>query len=77
MLKSSERFSAFHKIKNVIKRVITHKERIFKYRLNKSFMISPLVDAQDVMRNCISMHFFIKVSSGFASRLCFLFEWYN
>lgn len=37
MLKGSERFSAFHKIKDVIKRVTTHKERIFKYRLNKNF----------------------------------------
>jgi hypothetical protein len=77
MLKSSERFSAFRKIKDVIKRVITHKESIFKYRLNKTFHVSPLVDAQDVMRNCICMHFVIKVSSGFASRLCFLFERYN
>jgi len=36
-LKNSERFSAFHKIKVEIKRVTTHKERIFKYRLNKKF----------------------------------------
>jgi len=37
VLKGSERFSAFHKIKDVIKCVTTHKERIFKYRLNTTF----------------------------------------